>query len=57
MIINNICENCNHSVVCDIKNKKLSPFSEQAKNPLPTTIKIVECEQYQPVDEDYETEE
>ena len=45
MIKNNICENCNHLLICKI-NDKLAVFSENAKKDLGVTITINECKEY-----------
>lgn len=48
MIKNNICENCNHLLVCKIADK-LQPFSDDAKKDLGVTITINECKEYSEV--------
>lgn len=50
MINNNICENCDHSIVCEISQKKLSVFHEDAKKDLGVTITINECNNYKEVE-------
>jgi hypothetical protein len=45
MIKNNICENCNHLLVCKIADK-LAPFHEEAKKDLGVTITINSCEEF-----------
>jgi len=45
MIKNNICENCNHLLVCKIADK-LAPFHEEAKKDLGVTITLNECKEY-----------
>ena len=48
MIKNNICENCNHLLICKI-NDKLAVFHEDAKKDLGVTITINECKEYSEV--------
>ena len=48
MIKNNICENCNHLLICKI-NDKLAVFSEDAKKDLGVTITIENCQEYSEV--------
>jgi hypothetical protein len=44
-IENYICESCLCFNVCDVR-KKLVKFHEEAKTPLPTDIRILNCEDY-----------
>lgn len=50
-ISNNMCEKCDHSLVCEICNKKISVFSEKAKNPLGVDITIDSCQNYKEIEE------
>lgn len=50
MINNNICENCDHGMVCEISKKKLSVFSEEAKQNLGVDITIDKCINYKEVE-------
>jgi len=49
MINNNICENCNHLLVCKIADK-LAVFHENAKKDLGVTITINECDEFSEVE-------
>lgn len=51
MINNNICENCDHSLVCEIGKKKLFVFHEDAKQPLGVDITIDSCTNFRDVEE------
>lgn len=50
MINNNICENCDHSLVCEISKKKLFVFSDDAKQPLGVDITINNCTNFREVE-------
>lgn len=50
MIKNYMCENCDHSIVCEISQKKLSVFHEEAKKDLGVTITINECSNYKEIE-------
>lgn len=47
-IKNNICENCNKSLVCKIADK-LGAFSEDAKKDLGVDITINQCKEFDEV--------
>lgn len=52
MAINNcICENCDHSIVCEIYKKRISVFSDEARNPLGVDIRLENCTHYTEVEE------
>jgi hypothetical protein len=51
MINNNICMNCDHSLVCEIAKKKLFLFSEDNKTQLGVDIKIESCTNFRDVEE------
>lgn len=47
MAINNfLCRTCNHSLVCEMCDKKISVFSQEAKKQLGIDITINKCLNY-----------
>ena len=49
-INNNICMDCDHSLVCEIASKKLFVFSEDAKKPLGVDITIDSCDNFREIE-------
>lgn len=47
-ILNNICENCDHSGICKVEDK-IVVFSEDAKKPLGVDVEIKECQNFKEI--------